>query len=210
MIDPSCKQPYKLFIFSHFYDHVKIMYSLKFWCIALIIIFIIAIVTCQYKLVALISLTTLFILAFYELLQCGGMSQCGVSQCGKMPYYDTPPQCGKMSHCGYGVPNRPVMPVARDNREEFPVQNYRGSITFPGGGDNQILHNITDAPCTDFDTTNDELDGDELMVNQYITRGDTEVRSIIGSMDLRTNMDKYYRAEMDESENKRWWGNHEV
>lgn len=99
--------------------------------------------------------------------------------------------------------------IAGHNRRAYAgatMPYYRGSIAdMPAR-----LPANPNAPCPDFDTTNDELDGDELMVNSYVSRGDADFRAIAGSMNLRTNMDKYYREEANESECKQWWGNHEI
>jgi hypothetical protein len=51
----------------------------------------------------------------------------------------------------------------------------------------------------------DRRDGDERMTHQARGRNDPE-RVIAGTMKRREKLDKYLREEVDEEENKVWWG----
>jgi hypothetical protein len=64
-------------------------------------------------------------------------------------------------------------------------------------------------PCVDDEANNDELDGDEGMSLQGLSRNDA-TRVEAGIFNRRRDMDKYFREELQESENKYWYGAHEV
>jgi hypothetical protein len=52
------------------------------------------------------------------------------------------------------------------------------------------------------------IDGDERLSYQSLSRNDPK-RPIMGVTRRRRDMDKYLREEVDEEENRRWWGQDE-
>lgn len=59
-----------------------------------------------------------------------------------------------------------------------------------------------------YDDNDDELDGDERMNYQSRSRNDP-IRVTTGTMNRRQDMDKYLREEVEEEEDRVWWGRHE-
>lgn len=90
---------------------------------------------------------------------------------------------------------------------------YRGEDDYAPQGN---LYNVgrSHAPvaagaCQDDEANDDEIDGDERITYQARSRNDP-VRVTIGTLNRRSALDKYLREELDEEENRRWWGRHEV
>ena len=52
------------------------------------------------------------------------------------------------------------------------------------------------------------IDGDDRLSYQSLSRNDPK-RPIMGVTRRRSDMDKYLREEVDEEENRRWWGQNE-
>jgi hypothetical protein len=63
--------------------------------------------------------------------------------------------------------------------------------------------------CIDDEANDDEIEGDERMAYQGLARNDPE-RVIAGIMNRRREFDPYVRSELEETEDLRWWGRHEV
>lgn len=60
------------------------------------------------------------------------------------------------------------------------------------------------------DEANDaEMDADELNTYQASARNDA-VRVAAGTMNRRTELDPYFREEVEEAEDREWWGRHEL
>lgn len=62
--------------------------------------------------------------------------------------------------------------------------------------------------CVDDEANDDELDGDERMNYQARSRNDP-TRVTAGTMNRRRDLDKYLREEVDEEDDREWWGRHE-
>lgn len=62
--------------------------------------------------------------------------------------------------------------------------------------------------CIDDEANYGELDGDELMNYQARSRNDP-TRVAAGTMNRRRDLDKYLREEVDEEDDREWWGRHE-
>jgi hypothetical protein len=62
--------------------------------------------------------------------------------------------------------------------------------------------------CIDDEANNNEIDGDERITYQNRSRND-ETRVIAGTMNRRRDLDKYFREELEEEEDSRWWGRQE-
>jgi hypothetical protein len=114
----------------------------------------------------------------------------------------------------------------------MPQQHYRGAIdideydTEPGNHDrskyendrapygNPFNMNRVSAPhaasaCFDDEANDDELDGDERINYQALSRNDPS-RTTAGTMGRRTSLDAYLHEEVAEEEDRVWWGRHEV
>jgi hypothetical protein len=66
-----------------------------------------------------------------------------------------------------------------------------------------------DAPCLDDEANDAEIDGDERINYQSLSRNDA-TRVTAGTMNRRRELDPYFREELDQEEDSRWWGRHEV
>ena len=64
-------------------------------------------------------------------------------------------------------------------------------------------------PCLDDEANDDELDGDERINYQALSRNDHS-RVTTGTMGRKTSLDPYLREEVTEEEGRTWWGQHEV
>ena len=64
-------------------------------------------------------------------------------------------------------------------------------------------------PCLDDEANDDELDGDERINYQALSRNDHS-RATTGTMGRKTYLDSYIREEVTEEEGREWWGHHEV
>lgn len=62
--------------------------------------------------------------------------------------------------------------------------------------------------CFDDEANDDELDGDERINYQARSRNDP-TRVIAGTMNRRCDLDKYLREEVEEEDDREWWGRHE-
>jgi len=62
--------------------------------------------------------------------------------------------------------------------------------------------------CVDDEANDAEIDGDEGMVYNSLSRNDAE-RVTAGTMNRRRDLDKYFREECAMSETREWWGRHE-
>lgn len=90
--------------------------------------------------------------------------------------------------------------TAGDN-DHAPVGNpfVRSRVTAPASAD----------ACVDDEANDDEIEGDERIAYQGLARNDPE-RVIAGTMNRRREFDPYVREELEETEDLRWWGRHEV
>lgn len=75
----------------------------------------------------------------------------------------------------------------------------RGRISAPSAADS----------CIDDEANDGEMDADELNTYQARSRNDAE-RVTAGTMNRRRDMDKYFREEVEEAEDRIWWGRGEV
>jgi hypothetical protein len=64
-------------------------------------------------------------------------------------------------------------------------------------------------PCLDDEANDDELDGDERINYQALSRNDHS-RATTGTIGRKTSLDPYLREEVTEEEGREWWGHHEV
>ena len=62
--------------------------------------------------------------------------------------------------------------------------------------------------CVDDEAHGDEIDGDERINYQSRSRNDS-TRVTAGTMNRRRDLDKYLREEVDEEDDREWWGRHE-
>lgn len=62
--------------------------------------------------------------------------------------------------------------------------------------------------CFDDEANDDELDGDERINYQARSRNDP-MRVTAGTMNRRCDLDKYLREEVEEEDDREWWGRHE-
>lgn len=62
--------------------------------------------------------------------------------------------------------------------------------------------------CEDDEANDAEMDADELNTYQARSRND-ETRVEAGVMNRRKTLDKYFREEVEEAEDRQWWGRHE-
>lgn len=62
--------------------------------------------------------------------------------------------------------------------------------------------------CIDDEANDAEMDGDELMTHHGRARNDPE-RVTAGTMNRRRDLDKYFREEVEEAEDREWWGRYE-
>ena len=63
--------------------------------------------------------------------------------------------------------------------------------------------------CVDDEANDAEIDGDELATYQARPSNDA-TRVAAGTMNRRRDMDRYFREEVEEAEDRQWWGRHEV
>lgn len=63
-------------------------------------------------------------------------------------------------------------------------------------------------PCYEDEANDAEMDGDELNTVQARSRNDAQ-RVTAGTMNRRRDLDKYFREEVTETEDREWWGAHE-
>ena len=63
--------------------------------------------------------------------------------------------------------------------------------------------------CEDDEANDMEQDADESNINQVRSRNDP-TRVTAGTMNRRRFLDPFLREELEQEENKRWWGRHEV
>jgi hypothetical protein len=64
-------------------------------------------------------------------------------------------------------------------------------------------------PCIDDEANDDELDGDERITYQARSRNDA-TRVTAGTMNRRRDLQKFFEEECLDSEDRQWWGRHEV
>ena len=64
-------------------------------------------------------------------------------------------------------------------------------------------------PCLDDEANDDELDGDERLNYQALSRNDP-LRATVGAIGRQASLDAYLREEVDEEEGRVWWGRHEI
>ena len=127
----------------------------------------------------------------------------------------------------------PAPPPPHDLGPPAPLQGYPGAIDIneydsePGWGhrdrterDNEFASegnpfnfNRLNAPsaagaCIDDEANDDALDGDERMNYQARSRNDP-TRATAGTMNRRCDLDKYLREEVEEEDDREWWGRHE-
>ena len=90
--------------------------------------------------------------------------------------------------------------TAGDN-DFAPVGNpfVRSRVTAPASAD----------ACVDDEANDDEIEGDERMAYQGLARNDPE-RVIAGIMNRRREFDPYIREELQNEQDRPWWGRHEV
>ncbi len=67
---------------------------------------------------------------------------------------------------------------------------------------------VAAGPCLDDEANDDTLDGDERMVYSSLSRNDA-TRVDAGIMNRRKDIDRYVREEVEEAEDREWWGRHE-
>jgi hypothetical protein len=67
----------------------------------------------------------------------------------------------------------------------------------------------TAGPCADGEANADEIDLDEKNTYQVRSRNDP-VRITAGTMRRQSEMDRYFREEVLEAEERVWWGRHEI
>jgi hypothetical protein len=84
-------------------------------------------------------------------------------------------------------------PYAISSRTAVPGVAPRGCNTFP---------------CGDIEDNNDEITGDERIVNNSLPRNEP-TRVTAGTLDRRRMMTKYLEEEVAADESSRWWGQHE-
>jgi hypothetical protein len=65
------------------------------------------------------------------------------------------------------------------------------------------------SPCTDVEANADDIDADEANTYQVRSRNDP-VRMTAGTMRRQIEMDRYFREEVLEAEERVWWGRHEI
>lgn len=79
---------------------------------------------------------------------------------------------------------------------------------------NPFVTNRTFAPsgapaCFDDEANDEEFDADEKIVYQARSRNDP-LRATIGSMNRVSDVDHFVREELEEEEDRPWWGRHEI
>jgi hypothetical protein len=62
--------------------------------------------------------------------------------------------------------------------------------------------------CIDDEANDAEIDADELNTYHVRARND-DTRVEAGTMNRRKTLDKYFREEVEEAEDREWWGRHE-
>ena len=67
----------------------------------------------------------------------------------------------------------------------------------------------TAGPCADGEANADDIDADEANTYQVRSRNDP-VRITAGTMRRQIEMDRYFREEVLEAEDREWWGRHEI
>jgi hypothetical protein len=73
---------------------------------------------------------------------------------------------------------------------------------------NRISYPPRAGACIDDEANDAEIDGDEGMVYQGTQRNDP-TRVTAGTMNRRRDLDRYFREEVEEAEEREWWGRHE-
>jgi hypothetical protein len=73
----------------------------------------------------------------------------------------------------------------------------------------RVRSDLAAAPCVDDEANDNEIDGDERMAYQGAARNDA-TRVTAGTINRRHDMDKYFREELAEAEEREWYGRHEV
>ena len=63
--------------------------------------------------------------------------------------------------------------------------------------------------CFDGEANDEEIDADEQNTYQVRSRND-EVRVVAGTMQRQRNVDRYLREEVEEAEDREWWGREEL
>jgi hypothetical protein len=81
----------------------------------------------------------------------------------------------------------------------------------PDGNPYQIMGKVPDniVSCHNDDQNDLEIDGDELNTYHGRFRNDP-IRATIGTMNRKKDLDQYLREEVDEEEDRMWWGRHEL
>ena len=67
----------------------------------------------------------------------------------------------------------------------------------------------TAGPCADGEANADDIDADEANTDPVRSRNDP-VRITAGTMRRQSDMDRYFREEVLEAEEREWWGRHEI
>lgn len=62
--------------------------------------------------------------------------------------------------------------------------------------------------CIDDEANDDQLDGDERNAYQVRSRNDA-TRVTAGTMNRRQDVDKFFREELEQEQDREWWGRHE-
>lgn len=73
----------------------------------------------------------------------------------------------------------------------------------------RVRADLAAGPCVDDEANDNEIDGDEKMAYQGSVRNDA-TRVTAGTINRRRDMDKYFREEVEEAEEREWWGRHEL
>jgi hypothetical protein len=73
----------------------------------------------------------------------------------------------------------------------------------------RIRSDLAAGPCVDDEANDNEIDGDERMANQGTARNDA-ARVTAGTINRLKDMDKYFREEVAEAEEREWWGRNEL
>jgi hypothetical protein len=92
------------------------------------------------------------------------------------------------------------------DRTEGDNENMPFGNPYNGG---RISAPMSAAECIDDEANDGEMDGDEQNTYQARARNDHE-RVVAGTMNRRKDLDKYFREEVEEAEDREWWGRDEI
>jgi hypothetical protein len=148
-------------------------------------------------------------------LPVGGRSPLPIVEGGPLPIVEGGPMFGAGNAAGpRAAPKYPGSIDAGDFDSEAPFghSDQRADDVPPYGtpfNTSRVAFPAKAGGCVDDEANDAEIDGDEGGVYQALSRNDA-TRATAGSMNRRRDLDPYFREEVEEAENRMWWGQGEL